>query len=282
MCCALQLKIVQLKSAVWIIQSNQDIVSRRTYCWSFIICMLSLLWATQIKFLPHPSIGTGMDAEVSSVLDPKLFKAIPSSASSLSTSFVASRCKWLFLFSTSKHKSLHPKRFQFCITHKSSRIMSVLSSMFDSRGRTLTICSILFDALCFKSYSLHRRSKQWTSQDTQVWHTLSLCISGSVFHGARENSDHCADSTHQTNSTRREYTVWVMCKVWLKDEIILRTFCYVHCFFTLYFSSSLPWVAIDYNSFVFSHCRALSTEVKGLQRQQAVLWLTIAFWVAFN
>lgn len=98
--------------------------------------------------------------------------------------------------------------------------MSVPSSMFDSRGRTLTICSILFDAAHFKSFSLHGRSKQWATQETQVCHSLASSTLD-LSHGAGENSNQSDASTHQTSSKRQEYigNVQSLKERWLSSEL---------------------------------------------------------------
>lgn len=62
---------------------------------------------------------------------------------------------------------------QLYISHKSCRIKYILSRALASQRRTLTICGILFDAVCFKSCSLHERSKQWIEQSSSLSPSLA-------------------------------------------------------------------------------------------------------------
>lgn len=90
------------------------------------------------------------------------------------------------------------------------------------------------------------------TRHTSLAYTLSLDLSLMVL----ERTVTTVLTPH-IKTTAQDKNRWV---VWLKDEIILRTFCYVHCFLPshcLYFSLYLPWVAIDCCLFVFPiamHC----------------------------
>lgn len=176
-----------------------------------------------------------------------------SSTSSILTSSVASCCEWLFffMFLTSIHKACNQNGFNFAshTNQAAARLFSAARLIVgEEPWPSVAFCLML----CFESCSLHGRSKQWTTQDAPVWHTLSFSVSLDLS-CAGENSNHCADSTHQTKN------IWVMYKVWLKDEIILNTFCYICCFLPfhfLYFSMYLP-IQIDCCLFVLPNYHTL-------------------------
>lgn len=123
------------------------------------------------------------------VCEPNRFKIISWTDKSLSASFVTSFYRWA---SASWNMAGTENVSQLYISHKSCRIKYILSQALASQRRTLTICGILFDAVRFKSCSLHVRSKQWIEQSSSLSPSLTRSSESSSILAVHED-DECVD-----------------------------------------------------------------------------------------